>query len=374
MRLKYRKKYQAVILFIAFCLLTGCNDGRKKESVEVMMTQNGESESVSHSDDSTVQIIENEEETEEVLESVSFLFAGDLCLEEDGFVLDYYDERGGNLSNCMSPYLLERMQDADIFMINHEYTVSERGSRLNKYYTFRANPSRMSILKEMSVDIVSLANNHSYDYGFDAFVDTIDLLKKNGIACVGAGMNEKEAEEVFYFDIKGIRIGVVAASSAEKNIITPQATETEPGIFYMYDATRLKEVSREAAKKCDFLVAYLHWGTENSKYYMDYQHDIAQELVDCGVDAIIGGHPHVIQGMEFIGDVPVVYSLGDFWFNGEDKYSMMIQLNIKKDGSCVVEIIPCRQRDYGIHYIEETEAKSAFFDYFSNLSNGVLFG
>jgi poly-gamma-glutamate synthesis protein (capsule biosynthesis protein) len=304
---------------------------------------------------------------------VSFLFAGDVCLEEDGFVIDHYDEVGGDLTQCVDTSLLQKMDAADLFMLNHEYSISSRGSRLDKYYTFRADPSRMSILKQMSVDIVSLANNHVYDYGYDAFVDTISLLDEAGIRHVGAGMNQSEAEKVEYFEIKGIRIGIVSASRAEKYVITPQATADTPGVFWMYDDTRLKEVAAEAAAQCDYLIAYLHWGTEDSKYFEQYQHDIAQELVNVGVDAIIGGHPHIVQGMEYIDDVPVLYSLGDFWFNGSDKYSVMVQLDIYKDGSEVVEIIPCRQKDYCIHEITDETEKKEFFDYMSRLSPNVEF-
>jgi poly-gamma-glutamate synthesis protein (capsule biosynthesis protein) len=305
---------------------------------------------------------------------VSVLFAGDVCLEEDGFVLDYYDQIGGDLSQCVSPYLLNRMAGADLFMLNHEYSMSDRGAKLDKYYTFRANPSRVNILKEMSVDIVSLANNHTYDYGYDAFVDTLNILQENGIREVGAGLNASQAEQVQYYEINGVKIGIVSASRAEKYVITPKATDSNPGVFWMYDDTRLKEVVTEANTQCDFLVAYLHWGTEDSEYFENYQHNIAQELVDCGVDAIIGGHPHIVQGMEFIGDVPVIYSMGDFWFNGSDKYSMMAQLMVYKDGSCSVEIIPCRQRNYTINYIEDKSEQAGFFQYFSNLSPGVNFG
>ena len=367
-------------MILVFFLFSGCSTGVEKEtekSMEVFVTEKTTEETTIEektTEETTTEETVQETTTEQQEQEVSFLFAGDICLEENGFVLDYYDQRGQELENCMSPYLLERMEEADIFFLNHEYTISNRGSKLDKYYTFRANPSRMGILKEMSVDAVSLANNHIYDYGYDAFEDTLNLLDEAGIRHVGAGMNASEAEEVLYFDVKGIRIGVVAASRAEKNIITPQAKESTPGVFWMYDSTRLNEVVAEADSKCDFLIAYLHWGTEDSKYFEDYQHEIAERLIANGVDAIIGGHPHVVQGMEFIEDVPVLYSLGDFWFNGEDKYSMMVQLNIKKDGSCVVEIIPCRQKNYCITYIEEEEGKKDFFRYLEELSPEVYFG
>lgn len=364
----------AVLWAVLILVLPGCRkkDGEEetKRVVEAIAPVQQQDEEVTDESESD----KAEAETEEPAQEASFLFAGDICLEEDGFVIDYYDAAGGNLQNCVSEYLLKRMQQADIFMLNHEYTISSRGSRLDKYYTFRADPSRMNILTQMSVDVVSLANNHIYDYGYDAFCDTIELLDNNEIRHVGAGMNASEAERVEYFEVNGIRIGVLAASRAEKYVITPQAKENQPGVFWMYDDSRLKEVAAEAAGKCDFLVAYLHWGTEDSCYFEDYQHEIAQQLVDCGVDAIIGGHPHVVQGMEFVGKVPVLYSLGDFWFNGEDKYSMMVQLNIRKDGTCSVEIIPCRQKDYCVSNIDDTEGQKQFFDYLSGLSPAVNFG
>jgi len=403
----FKYKRMAVLFIAATFMLAGCKnreDTRKKEDVKEQQiveaaakenteetitketAQQTESETIPETTQAEIEsetiseTTQAEAESETVAEAlnpddyVSFLFAGDVCLEEDGFVIDYYDEVGGDLTQCVSPYLLERMRSADIFMLNHEYSISDRGSRLEKYYTFRANPSRMNILKEMDVDIVSLANNHVYDYGYDAFEDTLRLLDENGIRRVGAGMNLAEAEQVQYFEVNGIKIGVVSASRAEKYVITPQAKENEPGVFWMYDDTRLKEVCNNADGQCDFLIAYVHWGTEESCYFEEYQQEIARELVDCGVDAIIGGHPHIVQGMEYIEDVPVLYSLGDFWFNGSDKYSMMVQLNIYRDGRCEVDIVPCRQKDYGIHYIENQEEQKEFFDYFSELSPGVIFG
>ena len=380
--LRMNRRVIKIILgvFPMVLMISGCSAGGEKEtehSKEAFVTENTMGEEMTEEatiEEPTEQQLLEETTTAQQEQEVSFLFAGDICFEEDGYVLDYYDAMGQELKNCMSLYLMERMEKADIFFLNHEYTISNRGSKLDKYYTFRADPSRMEILKEMSVDAVSLANNHIYDYGYDAFEDTLNLLDQAGIRRVGAGRNASEAEEVLYFDVKGIRIGVVAASRAEKYVITPQAKESAPGVFWMYDSTRLNEVVAEANSKCDFLIAYLHWGTEDSPYFQNYQHEIAESLVANGVDAIIGGHPHVVQGMEYIDNVPVLYSLGDFWFNGEDKYSMMVQLNIKKDGTCVVEIIPCRQTNYCITYIEEQEDKNKFFQYLDELSPGVHFG
>ncbi len=328
--MNFKYKRVVALCITAVLLLSGCKSSKETERNEnfkeskiveaAAATKQKTTEAITEKItqrskiETTQETIQTESESETIADAqnpddyVSFLFAGDVCLEEDGFVIDYYDEVGGDLTQCVSPYLLERMRSADIFMLNHEYSISNRGSRLDKYYTFRANPSRMSILKEMDVDIVSLANNHVYDYGYDAFEDTLRLLDESGIRRVGAGMNLAEAEQVQYFEVNGIKIGVVSASRAEKYVITPEAKENEPGVFWMYDDTRLKEVCTEANGQCDFLIAYIHWGTEDSCYFEEYQQEIARELVDCGVDAIIGGHPHIVQGMEYIEDVPVLQS------------------------------------------------------------------
>lgn len=121
-------------------------------------------------------------------------FAGDICLTEDGYVIDHYDALGGDIGLCLSEKIIDRLNEADISMINHEYPVSIRGAALEgKYYTFRASPEREVILQHMGIDIVSLANNHIYDFGADAFYDTLDVLNQAEIPYVGAGADMEEA-------------------------------------------------------------------------------------------------------------------------------------------------------------------------------------
>lgn len=298
-------------------------------------------------------------------------FAGDICLAEDGFVLDYFDTTSG-LKDCISEKIIERTNGADIFMVNNEFCFSDRGTPLSgKLYTFRAMPRRVDILKELGTDIVSLANNHVYDFGPEAFYDTITVLDNAGIKHVGGGADSTEAEKVIYFEVKGIKIGYISASSAEKVRYTPGADGNSPGIFRMYDATRLMEAVTEADKQCDYLIAYLHWGTEDSKYFEAYQQELAVNLINAGVDAIIGSHPHIFQGMEYINGKPVIYSLGDFWFNSETKYTGMVNLQIDISGLLELTVIPCLQKNYTTTLLENAEDRMNFFNYFMELSPGI---
>jgi len=179
--------------------------------------------------------------------TVSLGFAGDLCLSEGWSTLDFYDSHNQDLSQGISNGLIELTNSYDIFMLNNEFTYSTRGEALaGKYYTFRANPERVGIIQELGTDIVSLSNNHVYDFGEEAFVDTLDTLKNAGIPYVGAGRNIEEASAPVYFYINGIKIGYVAANRSEKYIFTPEATKI-PQEFL--EPMNLKNLLRQYVKQ-----------------------------------------------------------------------------------------------------------------------------
>ena len=303
--------------------------------------------------------------------SARITVAGDLCLAEDGFVLDHYDEVN-DLEECISPEILDITQAADVFLLNHEYAISDRGEPLEgKYYTFRAKPERMALLEQMGTDLVSLANNHVYDYGADAMLDTADLLEEAGIPYVGGGRNLEEARRPAYFIINGMKIGFVAASSAEKTKYTPAATEDSPGILECYDTTEFNRVISEASKECDYLIAYVHWGPEDETQHSQEQAEDGTQFLDSGADIVVGGHPHVLQGIEYIDGKPIVYSMGDFWFNDETKYTGLLNLDITYDGLQEMSFTPCLQTGYTTQYISDEAEQREMFDHLEGLSEGV---
>ena len=306
-------------------------------------------------------------------DTAEVVVAGDLCFEEDGFVLDHYDTVK-DLSKCISPEILKMTNAADVFYLNHEYSISDRGEPLEgKLYTFRAKPERMALLEEMGTDLVSLANNHVYDYGEDALLDTLDLLDEAKIPYVGGGRNIDEAKQPIYYVVNGIKIGFVAATNAEVVYYTPAATEDSPGVLEAYDTAEYNQVIKDAAGQCDYLIAYIHWGPEDTNVYEQYQHDTGKEFLDAGADIVVGGHPHVLQGMEYIDGKPVVYSMGDFWFNDETKYTGLLKLDINEKGLKEMSFVPCLQTGYTTQYIEDKDKQAEFYEFFNNLSpNGEL--
>ena len=143
-------------------------------------------------------------------------FAGDINFDANVSVTKHMDTKENGILDCISPELVEEMNRADLMCLNNEFTYSERGEKLaGKKYCFRARPDRVENLKLLGVDIVKLANNHVYDYGKDAFLDTLEVLKGADIAYMGAGANLEEATTPVYREIQGKTVAFVAASRGE---------------------------------------------------------------------------------------------------------------------------------------------------------------
>lgn len=318
-------------------------------------------ESNAESDEET-----EEEAVEELLYDINLVFAGDLNLAEDYGTTDLLDSVDGDVSQCIDPKLIDVMTSADLMVLNNEFAYSDRGAPLEgKAYTFRANPDRAKVLTDLGVDAVYLANNHIYDYGKDACLDTFETLKQNDIAYFGAGKDIDEASAPYYIEIQGKKIALVAASRAEKNKMTPQATETEPGILRCYDTELFCDTIEEAAKNADYTIAIVHWGTEYSTELEQVQLNTAKEYVKAGADLIIGAHPHCLQGIEYVYGVPVLYSLGNYWFNEKTLDTMLacVRLYGDSNGNYVeLSLVPGVQENWHTRLAEGEEAARIFED------------
>ena len=312
--------------------------------------------------------------TPELLD-ITLCFAGDVSLADDAVTTAQWEKNGRDLSKCISPELLRIMQEADLTCVNNEFTFSERGKPMaGKAYTFRAKPERVSLLQEMGVDLALLANNHVFDYGKESLLDTLATLEGAGIAYFGAGHNLEEAMAPYYIELDGITVAFVAASRAEKNKMTPQATETEPGILRCYDTELFLKTIREADANADYVVACVHWGTEYSTVLEEVQVTTGKQYLDAGADAIIGSHSHCLQGMEFYDGKPVIYSLGNFWFNRKSLDTMLLLLHItgtKNNPQTEVKIVPAIQENYCTTILTEEEEKIDLYDFLEDISINV---
>ena len=279
---------------------------------------------------------------------VSIVFGGDIDFDGGYANMNSLRSRGGEISSALSPGLLSLLQDADICMLNNEFPYSKRGTPTpGKKFTFRADPSTVRYLNDMGVDIVGLANNHAYDHGPDALLDTFDTLDGAGIPYVGAGHNIEEAMKPVYFIAGGMKIGIVAATQIER--LTPpdtkEATETEPGVLRTMDPAKFLTVIENAESNSDFVIVFVHWGSENTNTYEASQRELALKYAAAGADLIIGAHPHVLQGFDYADGVPVMYSLGNFWFNSKTLDNCAVEVVLKDKELESLRFIPCQQKN-----------------------------
>ncbi len=302
-------------------------------------------------------------------------FAGDINLDENWKTTQFMDSQENGIYDCISPELIELMNAADIMCLNNEFTYSEGGAPLEgKAYTFRAKPERVEVLRQLGVDAVTLANNHVYDYGRDALLDTFSVLEEAEIPYFGAGRTLAEAMEPLYLEADGRIIALVGASRAEKHKMTPQATEEEPGILRCYDTALFREAIGEAKANADFCIAFVHWGTEYSFKLEQVQLDTGKEYLDAGADVVIGAHSHCLQGLEYYDGKPIIYSLGNYWFNRKTLDTMLVQLHFSgnsENGELEVQIVPAVQEGCKTTYVAEPEEQRRIYDFLESISVNV---
>ncbi len=284
-------------------------------------------------------------------------FAGDVNLADDWSTMEHYRQQPDGIRDCIDPQLIQRMRDADFTCLNLECCLSSVGNPMEgKKYTFRGDPSHVEILEELGVDLANLANNHVYDYGEDAFLDMLDILQGAGIPYVGAGADAEEAQVPFYMELDGKRIAVVSATRAEKYILTPEALEDSSGVFRCYDMEKLLQTVGEAREQADFVIAYIHWGTEYSEELEEAQTEGARSLIDAGADVVLGAHPHCLQGAEFYEGKPILYSLGNYWFNEKTLDTVLVELRFhgndeQQDLDTI--LVPARQEGHYTRLLTE---------------------
>ena len=302
-------------------------------------------------------------------------FAGDINLDETWTVMKHMRQKGKGIQGCIDPRLIRKMRSCDYMVLNNEFSISNRGKAMKgKAYTFRAPRRNVKLLRQLGVDAVSLANNHVYDYGERAFLDTLSALENNGIKYTGGGKDIKEAQKPVYFQSKGKTIAVIAATRAEKYILTPAAGKHSPGVFRTYDDTQYVRAIRRAKKKADVVIAFVHWGTEYSTKLESAQTSQAKDYINAGADVVVGAHTHCLQGVGYYKGKPIFYSLGNYWFNEKTLYTTLLLLTIRKNGSVETRMLPCLQSGRETHLLTGKSKVRKFVNYVNGISVNAKIG
>lgn len=239
---------------------------------------------------------------------VTVMFVGDIMLA---------DTPGKVIARRRDPFahFARLLSQADIRVGNLECSVARSGHpEPDKPYTFRAHPRTLRTLAR-HFDAVSVANNHSGDFGPQAFAETLAGLERHGIGVFGGGRTLAEAHEPWIVERRGMRIALLGYDE-----FFPRSFEADadrPGVAWSEDEQVVRDIRLARERhRADIVIPFMHWGWEHEPLAASRQRHLARLMIDAGADAVIGGHPHVVQDTETYRGRPIVYSLGNFVFDG----------------------------------------------------------
>lgn len=307
-------------------------------------------------------------------DEVTLGFVGDILFDDEYAPMASLIQRGGDLAKSIDSITLRAMNDVDVMVVNNEFPFTQRGERQqDKQFTFRADYSTAEYLMDMGADVAILANNHVYDYGEEGLLDTLDTLNNVGVHPVGAGKNLMEAVTPVYYIINDIKVAIIAATQIERldNPNTIGAKDDKPGVFRCWNSDLIYTAIDTAKQNADYVIVCVHWGTEKDPEPDYWQTLQAPKLAEAGADLIVGDHTHRLQGVYYYGDTPCVYSLGNFWFNGANIDTGMLEVTLNKDGLKTLRFRPAIQSNSSVHLVGGEEY-TRILDYVRSLSRGTM--
>jgi len=237
------------------------------------------------------------------------LFVGDIMLDR-GVENVVWKYGGGDF---MFPFEkgLEYLYSFDGVIGNLEGPVSDKGELAGSEYSFRMDPETVSALAEANLVAVNLANNHMWDYGREAFSDTMVRLQEGGVGYFGAGENETGAYGYFVLEEGGTKVAFLGFTE----FLESAGAEEKKGGVAFWDAEKAGEAIREADMSADVVVVSMHAGEEYVPEPTSAQVEFARAAADAGADLVVGHHPHVIETEEVYKGKHIFYSLGNFVFD-----------------------------------------------------------
>jgi poly-gamma-glutamate synthesis protein (capsule biosynthesis protein) len=264
---------------------------------------------------------------------------------------------GENIAQGMDPFQFVRH---DVFP-NYDFIVSDlecniaysqTGQKQNKAYAFKADPNTISLIKSAGVDMVTLANNHTMDYGPVALLEQIQLLKTAGITPFGAGANTKEAFAPSIVTVNGTKIAWLAFNDIENSITDVKDNRAGSAYLNKSRTDLVKNAIAEAKRLAEIVIVYPQWGTEHSDFSDADQHFWGRLFVDAGADLVVGTHPHVIQPSDTYKGVTIIYSLGNFvssgFTNPKSSFANMLEIVVQEGKIKNTKLIPIEITYHGM--------------------------
>ncbi|MFZ4536404.1 CapA family protein [Propionivibrio sp.] len=276
---------------------------------------------------------------------VRLVFVGDILLD---------DGPGQVIASGRDPFapFAAQLRDADFTIGNLECPIATLGKALeSKIFSFRADPRVVPLLKGR-FDALAVANNHSGDYGKAAFLETLSHLDHAGIPYFGGGRDLASAHAPLWIERQGLRIAVLSYNEYKPRSF--EAGPDWPGIAWSEDSQVVSDIRAARAAGADLVIPFMHWGWELEPNPSERQRQLARTMIDAGADVVVGGHPHATQGAEYYRGKLIVYSLGNFVFDGfespEAKRGWLLRLTLDRQGLLAWETVAAQMDAEGTPY------------------------
>lgn len=264
----------------------------------------------------------------------------------------YWDAYNSKTDEYNFSYVYEDIKNytlsSDITIGSLETTFAGKEKGYSNYPTFNTPDSLATALKDIGVDVVSLAGNHALDYGYTGLCRTIDVFNNIGLSHLGTYKTAEDQEKILIKDVKGVKIAFINYTYGTNGIPLPSGKDF---CVNLIDKDFIKkQINQAKEQNVDMIVACMHWGTEYRTTANSQQKDLANFLFENGVDVILGNHPHVLEPMEkktitlqdgTTKDVFVVYALGNFTADQRDEItrdSAILNLTITKNSDGKISI------------------------------------
>lgn len=258
--------------------------------------------------------------------SVRLVFTGDI-------MLDMFP--GAALARGVDPFVPfgDVFREADYVVGNLECVVTTGGQQFIKPFTFKVHPRAIPTL-DYWFDAFTIANNHTGDFGDEGLIDELSFFAGK-VPLFGAGRDLADARKPHIIEKNGVRIAMLGYNEFIPNEFA--AGENDPGVAWSVDEHVIADIRNAREKlKADIVLPFMHWGWEYEPEASDRQKQLARAMIDAGASAVIGAHAHVTQGTDLYKDCPIVYSLGNFVFDGfeepEANVGWVLRMTVDKQG------------------------------------------
>ena len=230
----------------------------------------------------------------------------------------------------------------DLTIVNLECPASDVGAIIPKEFNFRCDPAALPAMRDAGVEVANQANNHGYDFGPDALMDSVANLRQSGIKPVGAGRNARAALKPAILEIEGWTIAVLGFGMV---VDPPQsvAAQGHPGIAAGHDTTAMVTAIEQAERVADLVIVTIHWGVELDTEPRAEQVELGEAFVEAGADIVFGHHAHRLQPVTHVGGRPIFWGLGNFvWpnFSLEGATTAVARAVVEPDGTVRGRLLP----------------------------------